>query len=221
MRGQEKKKYYYLQEKTIEEIQTLPCKPTLLMHTCCAVCGCYPLLYLSQYFELTLYYNNDNIYPFEEYQRRYLELEKVVEQYNLKHHCEIKIVKTDFQGSNYLKKLEPLKDEPEKGKRCLLCYYLRMDAAMNYAEENHFDYFTTVMTISRQKDSIVLNQIGEKLQAKYPTVQYFYSDFKKNHGLEKGNQIANEMGLYRQQYCGCYYSYLDYLERVRRKESAC
>ena len=212
MRGQEKKKYYLLQLQEVEEIKKLNYKPKLLMHTCCGVCVSYPALYLAEYFDLTLYYNNDNIYPYQEYQRRYDELAKLIETYNQKYHTNIKIIKTEFDGENYLKKLEPLADEPERGKRCKLCYSLRMKQALYYALENHFDYFTTVMTISRQKDSAVLNQIGEQL-TKNKNIKYFYSDFKKNGGLEKGDKLANENNLYRQQYCGCYYSYLDYLKR--------
>ncbi len=219
MRNQQKKKYYLKQLEEIEEIKQADQKPTLLMHTCCGVCVCYPALYLSQYFRLTLYYNNDNIYPYEEYCRRYEELERLISIYNEERGTDIKIVKTAYDGENYLKKLEPLKDEPERGKRCLLCYRLRMQQAVEYAVQNNFDYFTTVMTISRQKDSIALNQIGEALQKLYPQIKYFYSDFKKDGGLEKGNNLANQYGLYRQQYCGCYYSYLDMLEREKNRQN--
>jgi len=207
-----------MQEKEIAQITSKQIRPSLLMHTCCAVCACYPALYLSEYFNLTLYFNNDNIYPFKEYERRYLELVKLIDDYNKEHNTNIKIIKTSYKGEEYLKKLQPLKDEPEKGKRCILCYSLRMDEAMQYANEHQFDYFTTVMTISRQKDSSAMNIIGETLEKKYPAVKYFYSDFKKNNGLEKGNHIANEKGLYRQQYCGCYYSYQQYLERMNKGE---
>ena len=218
MRGQEKKKYYLLQLEEIEKIKKLAVKPTLLMHTCCAVCTCYPALYLAEYFDLTLFFNNDNIYPFEEYQRRYDELVKLINEYNIKHHTDIKIVKTAYDGENYLKKIAPLANEPERGKRCHLCYTLRMKQALDYATENHFAYFTTVMTISRQKDSQVLNQIGRKLTSSSDNIKYFYSDFKKNGGLEKGNEIAAHYNLYRQQYCGCYYSYLDYLKRIETQK---
>lgn len=197
----------------LEKIKTLDYKPKLLMHTCCGVCVSYPALYLSQYFDLTLYYNNDNIYPFEEYNRRFEEMERLIKQYNQEKGTNIKIIKTEFDGDNYLKKLEPLKNEPERGKRCVYCYSLRMDSAMKYASENNYDYFTTVMTISRQKDSKVLNEIGEKLQFKYPNVKYFYSDFKKDDGISKGNQLASLYNLYRQNYCGCYYSYQEMLQR--------
>ena len=82
-----------------------------------------------------------------------------------------------------------------------------MNEAYKYASENNFDYFTTVMTISRQKKWIVLNNIGIELSKLYPNTKYFISDFKKNKGIDKGLEIAKEHNMYRQDYCGCIYSY--------------
>ena len=215
MKAQAKKYYYQLQLQEIEKISKLDHKPSLLMHTCCGICVSYPALYLSEYFDLTLYYNNDNIYPYEEYEKRYSELKRLIDTYNRERNTDIKLIKSEFHGEEYHQKLEPLKDEPENGRRCHLCYGLRMDSSMAYAAEHHFDYFTTVMTVSRQKDSRVLNQIGAALQEKYPQVRYFFSDFKKNGGLEKGDRLANEHHLYRQNYCGCLYSYQEMLQRAK------
>lgn len=217
MKYQGKKKYYFLQKQTLEEIKGLKNKPSLLMHVCCGVCASYVSLYLSEYFDLTLYYNNDNIYPRQEYDRRYQELVRLIDEYNRKNKTNIKIIKTEFDGENYHQKLAPLADEPEKGKRCLLCYSLRMKQAMQYANDNNFEYFTTVMTISRQKDSETLNKVAEKIALLYPKVKYFYSDFKKDDGILKTNELAKKYSLYRQQYCGCYYSYNDYIRREERK----
>ncbi len=216
MKEQSKKYYYDLQCKEVEKILQQNIKPSLLMHTCCAVCAAWPVQYLAQYFDLTLYFNNDNIYPESEYDKRFYELERYINLINEKYNFDIKIIKTPFKGKEYLDKIAPLKDEPEGGARCILCYDLRMDAAMKFASENNYDYFTTVMTISRQKDSKKLNQIGEHLQEKYPDVKYFYSDFKKDGGIEKGNAIVKEYGIYRQNYCGCLFSYQEMLERIKK-----
>ena len=82
----------------------------------------------------------------------------------------------------------------------------RLEEAYAYAEENGFDYFTTVMTFSRQKDSQKINEIGKALMQKYPNTKYFFSDFKKDNGQLKSNEIAEEYCLYKQNYCGCIYS---------------
>ena len=82
-----------------------------------------------------------------------------------------------------------------------------MEEAYDYAESHGFDYFTTVMTISRQKSSPVLNAIGLGLEKQNKHCRYFISDFKKNGGIEKGRQIRLKYGLYNQLYCGCEYSF--------------
>ncbi len=217
MKQQEKRKYFNLQQQTLKEIKGLESKPSLLMHVCCGVCASYVSLYLSEYFDLTLYYNNDNIYPKQEYDRRFDELVRLIDEYNKNNKTKIKIIKTDFEGEKYHQKLEPLANEPEKGKRCRLCYFLRLKEAMQYASDNNFDYFTTVMTISRQKDSETLNKVGQKIACLFPKVKYLYSDFKKENGSFKTDQLAKKYNLYRQQYCGCYYSYNDYIQREERK----
>ena len=122
-------------------------------------------------------------------------------------HPEVKLIVSDYDNERYTEKISLFKDEPEKGRRCIMCYGLRMHEAYQYAHDHHFDYFTTVMTISRQKDSKVLNHIGMQLSNKFTNTKYFVSDFKKADGNVKGNKIAAERGMYRQDYCGCIYSY--------------
>ncbi len=217
MKNENKRFYYNLQLEEVQKIKKSGQRPSLLMHTCCAMCACWPVQYLTQYFDLTLYYNNDNIYPEEEYDHRLSELKRYVSEYNLEFNQDVKIITTPYNGKEYLKILEPLKDEPESGARCVKCYMARMAPAMEYARDNHYDYFTTVMTISRQKDSVVLNRIGEQLQKQYPEVKYFYSDFKKNGGQEMADSLIKKYDIYRQNYCGCLYSWQQMLERVRRQ----
>ena len=194
-------------EESLKEIKKENKKPTLLLHSCCAPCNAYPLELLVEYFDLTLMYNNSNIYPEKEYIRRLDELKKYVDFINNKYNVHIKLIETPYNNLEYNKILEPFKDQKEGMDRCKLCYKTRMNEAYKYASENNFDYFTTVMTISRQKNSIVLNNIGIELSKLYPNTKYFISDFKKNKGIDKGLEIAKEHNMYRQDYCGCIYSY--------------
>ena len=188
--------------KEIEKIRQSQKRPTLCMHVCCAPCSCWPLEFLKD-FDVTIYYTNSNIYPSEEYWRRLNELKQFLKD----HHPEVKLIVSDYDNETYTQKISLFKDEPEKGRRCIMCYGLRMHEAYQYAHDHHFDYFTTVMTISRQKDSKVLNHIGMQLSNKFTNTKYFVSDFKKADGNVKGNKIAAERGMYRQDYCGCIYSY--------------
>ena len=217
MRKDSKKYYFSLQQDVISSIKGQELRPSLLMHTCCCVCACWPIQYLSDYFDLTLFYYNDNIYPEEEYEKRFHELERYVKEVNEKYYKQVKIIKSPYHGKEYMEMMVPYKDSPEGGQRCQVCFDYRMSEGMRYAVNNHYDYFTTVMTISRQKDSITLNKIGEKLQEEYPEVKYFFSDFKKDGGLEKSNQLVREYDIYRQNYCGCVYSYGEMLKRARKE----
>ena len=182
-------------------------KPKLLLHACCGPCSAYPLTLLCEYFEVTIYFNNSNIYPSEEYYRRLDELKKFLVGFERDYHHHVNLIVTPYENEEYNKILEPLKDEPECGKRCQLCYKKRMGEAYDFAEENGYDYFTTVMTISRQKSSQVLNEIGKELEKNHSKTKYFYSDFKKENGILKGQELRDKYELYQQTYCGCYISY--------------
>lgn len=196
--------YYKESLKEIEHIKTLDKKPTLLFHVCCAVCSAYPLSFLNDIFDITIYYNNSNIYPVEEYNRRLNELRIHLDKY----YPNIKLLVPTYDNLEYNKLLDKYGAKKEGESRCFACYYRRMSEAYKYAIDNNYDYMTTVMSVSRQKDSNKLNQLGRILEIQNDKkVKYFYSDFKKNDGNKKTNIIANENGMYRQDYCGCIYSY--------------
>ncbi len=197
--------YYDLGEKEIASFGER--KPRLLMHVCCGPCSCFPLTYLCPHFDVTLYYGNSNIYPEEEFYRRRGELEKLLVELKKDYGFEVKLIMPPYDNEAYMKDLEPYKDDPECGYRCQLCYRKRMEEAYDYAEEQGYEYFCTVMTISRQKSSQILNLIGSDLEKSHPKTKYFYSDFKKKDGIAKGKAMREQYGLYNQTYCGCRYSY--------------
>ncbi len=205
--------YYRQGLKTISEIASSGKKPSLLLHSCCAPCNAYPLVFLQEHFEITLFFNNSNIYPQAEYTRRLEELEKYLTYINETYHTSIKMIVPPYEETNYRKSLSIRQNDKEGQGRCRYCYARRMNEAYRYASEHHFDYFTTVMTISRQKSSQTLNFIGQQLANKYPNTKYLYSDFKKGKGIDKGLAIAQQQKMYRQDYCGCFYSYQQYLKK--------
>lgn len=199
--------YYQQSVDELEAIKQDNLHPKLLLHACCAPCSAFPLEFLCPYFDITIYYNNSNIYPENEYSRRLQELRQYLNTWREKTGYEVKLIVPPYMGEAYTEKIAVLKDEPEGGSRCVMCYTLRMNEAYAYASEHAFDYFTTVMTISRQKNSQILNDVGHKLSVKYPNVKYFYSDFKKKRGIDRGLELSRENNLYRQDYCGCKFSY--------------
>ena len=196
-------------KESLKEIESLKDKfrdrkPRILLHACCVVCACWPMDFLADAFDITLIYNNPNIWPKEEYDQRLSELKRYLhERWN----DQIGLIVTEYNGQEYMDSLAFGKDDPEGWKRCFFCYEKRMDEAFRYADSNGFDYFTTVMTFSRQKDSQKLNEIGLKLQQKYQNTKYFVSDFKKADGQRKSNEICDAYNLYKQNYCGCIFSF--------------
>lgn len=197
---------YKLQLQQIEEIVKLDAKPKMLLHSCCGPCNTYPMEYLSEFFDLTLFFNNHNIYPKEEYTRRFEELVKYVNWFKVEHQVKIDVIRPTYENDKFYNLLKHRADDPEGGQRCTMCFALRMKEAMQYASENNFDYMTTVMTISPHKDTEVLNAIGERLERSYPNVKYFYSNFKKKDGYKKSVEISKAHNMYRQTYCGCQFS---------------
>ena len=185
-------------------------RPRLLMQSCCAVCNAWPLEYLYETFDITLYYNNSNIYPKEEYELRLGELKTYVSNFNETYHTTIGIVEEPYDYDLYkLTFLEKRADDKEGSLRCGMCYSLRINQALQYAHTHGFEYVTTVMTISRQKDSAKINAIAQRLVKGYPQLKYFFSDFKKAKGLEFSLNIAKSLGIYQQEYCGCEFSIHD------------
>ena len=190
---------------------------SICLHVCCGPCSTYPLELLTQYFKnIVLVYNNSNIFPSEEYVRRYEELKRYVEIFNSENKGQIKLVKFDYDNESYNSFLSEYGPQKEGKERCFACYKKRMEEVYKYADEIGVDYFTTVMTVSRQKNSQILNQIGIELSKKYKT-KYFVSDFKKKKGIDRKKELVEKYNMYNQEYCGCVYSYQDYLQKMGEK----
>ena len=181
-------------------------KPKLLLHACCAPCSSYVLEYLKDAFDITIYFYNPNIDSEEEYEKRYNDFQKL---------GEYKIIKADYIPQAFLDISRGLENVPEGGIRCWGCYEERLESTAIFANQNGFDYFTTTLSISPYKNSNKINEIGQNLANIYD-IKFLYSNFKKNDGYKKSILLSNQLGLYRQDYCGCQYSIN---ERNQKKSS--
>lgn len=124
-----------------------------------------------------------------------------------------------YETDRFYELAKGFEDEKEGGERCHKCYELRLKEAANIAKEQFFDYFTTTLSISPHKNSQVLNRIGEKVGKEFG-VLHLPCDFKKKGGFKRSCEITEELGLYRQDYCGCVYSKVEMDEKRIRKEKA-
>ena len=177
--------------------------PTLLLHACCAPCSSYCLEYLSQYFNIIVYYFNPNISVKEEYEYRLNEEKRLISLMEFKN--PVKIIEGVYNPKDFFSAVKGLEKEPEGGKRCVECFKLRLEASAKTAKEIGADYFATTLTISPLKNAYALNEIGAQFADKYG-VNWLYSDFKKREGYKRSIQLSREYDLYRQNYCGCVFS---------------
>ena len=199
----EKKNYDKWMQEIIEKNQELEIVPTLLLHTCCAPCSSAVIERLSKYFRITVFYYNPNIEPLEEYLKRKEEQKRFLSEVTTPY--PINFLDCDYEHEEFIQLSKGLENEKEGGPRCLKCYRLRLLKTALKAQEFHFDYFGTSLTVSPYKNAQVLNQIGEELQKKF-NVKYLYSDFKKRNGYKRSIELSKDYHLYRQDYCGCSFS---------------
>jgi len=171
----------------------------LLMHSCCAPCSSSVIERLKNDFEITVLFYNPNIEPKEEYIKRKNEQIKLLDKLNIKY------LDTDYLNEEFREKIKGFEKEKEGGKRCTLCYGLRLSKTGKVAKEKNFDYFTTTLTVSPYKNSKTINLIGLNIEKK-ENIKYLVSDFKKEDGYKKSIELSSIYNLYRQDYCGCHFS---------------
>ncbi len=193
-------------EKLIERLQKEKKVPKLLLHSCCAPCSSYVLEYLSNYFEITVFYYNPNIFPENEYTKRILEQQMLISDMKMKY--PVSFLAGNYDRERFFEMARGLEHLKEGGERCFKCYELRLEEAARIAKDGDFDYFTTTLSISPMKNAEKLNEIGMAVGKKYG-VDYLQSDFKKKNGYKRSIELSNMYGLYRQDYCGCEFSFRD------------
>lgn len=176
----------------------------LLLHSCCGPCSSAVLERLVPDYDVTILYYNPNIQPQEEYQKRKAEqLRLIKEAYPY-----VKVLDCDYDAQAFIDKVKGLEKEKEGGARCKECFYLRLEKCANMASSNGFDVFATTLSVSPYKNAELINQIGLELEQKY-NIKYLVSDFKKKNGYLRSLELAKKYNLYRQNYCGCIYSYYE------------
>lgn len=175
-------------------------RPSLLLHSCCAVCSSYVIACLRPHFNLTVLYYNPNIEPLEEYNKRKNEQLRLLKEYP-----NVKIMDIDYENESFKKIAKGLENEPEGGARCSKCIRLRLSRTAELAHNNNFSYFCSTLSVSPHKNAALINSLGRELQEE-KKIKWLYSDFKKRDGFLKSNIESKRLGLYRQEYCGCVFS---------------
>lgn len=212
-----KRNYQKMLDELLDKLEHTGKVPGLLLHSCCAPCSSYVLEYLSGYFHITVFYYNPNIYPDQEYQKRVQEQKRFICDFPAKY--PIHFVEGVFEKERFFEATKGLEEEKEGGARCRECFSLRLEEAAKLAHAMKLEYFTTTLSISPLKNAVLLNELGEELGEKYD-VKYLFSDFKKRNGYQRSVELSREYGMYRQDYCGCVYSYRQRLQQKEAQQKA-
>ena len=178
-------------------------RPRVLLHSCCGPCSSAVLENLIRNFEVTLLWYNPNLYPQEEFDRRFATQLELIEKMGLTE--DVPVLAESRKHEDYLARVKGLENEPEGGARCTECFRLRLMECAKLAKQYGFDYFCTTLSVSRHKDAERLNALGEEIGKAFG-VAWLPSDFKKRGGEERSRALSAQYGLYRQNYCGCEFS---------------
>lgn len=177
--------------------------PCILLHSCCGPCSSSVLEYLTKYFRVTLLWYNPNIYTKEEFDKRFQTQIEIIEKMGVADRVEI--MAEAHKSQDYYKRIKGLENEPEGGKRCKECFRLRLMETAKVAKQYGYDYFCTTLTLSRHKDAVLINTLGQEI-AEAVGVKWLPSDFKKRKGENRSIELSEKYGIYRQLYCGCEFS---------------
>lgn len=174
-------------------------KPTLLMHACCGTCSGFLVTELAKEFDVSIYYDNSNIFPRDEYDKRFADVKNYFSKLGAQ------VIEADYDHDHWLHMIPDLAEELEGGKRCILCYYNRLRSTAEYAKNHGYDYFGSTLAISPVKNSRAINNLGKALE-KDMGVKFLEGDWKKNDGHKNAMAFSKGQGFYRQNYCGCEFS---------------
>ena len=176
----------------------------LLLHSCCAPCaGEIMEAVAASGIDTTIYFYNPNIHPKEEYEIRKDENIRFAEKLGFD------FIDADYDKDNWFERIKGLENEPERGKRCTVCFDMRFERTALYAHENNFKIFATTLGISRWKDLDQINNSGLKAAKRYNSLGFWDFNWRKQGGSSRMLEISKKEKFYKQEYCGCVYSLRD------------
>lgn len=176
----------------------------LLLHSCCAPCsGEVMEALLASEIDFDIFFYNPNIHPLQEYENRKEENIRFAEKHG------IRFIDADYDKDNWFARVKGLEWEPERGKRCSVCFDMRFERTALYAHEHGIPVISSSLGISRWKDMNQINESGVRAASRYSNMTYWTYNWRKGGGAERMYQIAKRENFYKQEYCGCVYSLRD------------
>jgi epoxyqueuosine reductase len=177
----------------------------IALHICCAVCAAGAAEKLIRLgYQVQGFFYNPNIYPEAEYNRRLDDVRKVAAELGFA------LTEGPYSPELWSRAITGLENEPEGGKRCPVCFKIRLEKTYQYMQESGCNSLTSTLTMGSNKSALVIGKIGREVAGDL----FADINFKKQEGLKRTNELALKWGLYRQHYCGCLYSLRD--EELRK-----
>lgn len=181
----------------------------ILLHICCGVCASAVAEKLMiEGHVVTGFFYNPNIHPADEYEKRLEAARQAAKQ------LRFELIEGPYDRENWFEAAKEVACEPEGGKRCDLCFRMRIQKTYDYMKKHMFDAFTTTLTVSPMKEATIVNDIGREIGGE----KFLCADFKKKGGFARTIEMAKDMGLYRQHYCGCIYSLEESYKREKERK---
>jgi ribonuclease HII len=182
----------------------------ILVHACCASCASYVVAHLAGSYDVSVFFYNPNIQPAEEYDLRLGEMRTVCRRFG------VDLMEGAYDPGEWRQCIDPYRHLPERSERCWSCYGLRLDRTAERAARLGIDLFTTTLSVSPHKVHRRIVEAGRSAAARFG-VRFHEEDFKKHDGFKCSVERSKELGLTRQDYCGCPISLEEAKERRKRK----
>lgn len=173
----------------------------MLVHICCSVDSHFFLEKLQKDYpreKLTGFFYDPNIHPYSEYKLRLLDVQRSCKKLG------IKLLEGEYDYHSWLNAVKGLENEPEKGKRCEVCFDKRFEVSANKALELGEKSFTTTLLVSPLKSQEQLKSSGEAFEKKHG-IKFIAVDYRSGGGTQDQSRVTKEEQLYRQDYCGCFF----------------
>ena len=193
-----------MKNKNISKLQLPIGKNSLLLHSCCAPCsGDIMKRLIDSDITYTVYFYNPNIHPHKEYLLR----KEENMSFSIKNN--IPFIDADYDPRTWFDMTKGMGHEPERGKRCSVCFDMRFIKTAEYASKNGFDIISSTLGISRWKDMNQINQSGSYAASKFKGIDYWIFNWRKENGSHRMIEVSKNENFYMQEYCGCVYSLRD------------
>ncbi len=183
----------------------------LLLHACCGPCSLEPLRLLREEgFEPTICWTNPNIQPTAEHDRR---LETLLTW--AKEVAQVPVIVAGDDRAAWERTVAPAGFDRER--RCRACYALRLAESCRVARKWGFSHVSTTLAVSPYQLFETCTELLVTLAERNgltPVVR----DFRPHYA--DATRISRELGMYRQNYCGCRFSAAEAaIERHERRDA--